>query len=133
MKQYKMGYMTLEATIIITFAVFILGSLIELGLLCYTKVFYEQNAYLAVLHGSKQLLMGNTEVKTFVSREWDELLGNHFLTVSEDAEITVRLGKIKIKQAVGPFEVKAEAKQIYPARTIRAYERTRNLLGEGGS
>lgn len=133
MKQYKMGYMTLEATIIITFAVFILGSLIEFGLLCYTKVFYDQNAYLAALHGSKQLLMSNSEVKAFVIEEWNELSENHFITISEEAEITVRLGEIKIKQMIGPFEMEVKAKRIYPAKTIRTYERTRNLLGKGGS
>ena len=133
MKHYKMGYMTVEATIIVAFAVCVLGSLIELGLFCYTKVFYDQNAYLAALRGSKQLLMSNSEIKAFVNEEWNELSDHHFITISEDAEITVRLGKIKIKQTVGPFCVEVEAKRIYPAKTIRTYERAGNLLEEGGS
>jgi len=132
MKKKKLkGYMTLEATFVVMIAACVIGCVIFAGFFCYTNVFYKQNCYLAALRGSRQLLMDDNSVAAFVEEELVKLTGDYFFKL-ENKEQTVETDyfSITVTQSARAGKTmklcqKATAKRLYPARTIRAYERSK--------
>lgn len=135
-KKFKNAYMTLEASLVMPI---ILGSIIftiYLGFYLYNVCTIEQAAYIAALRGSQVTKGSLGEIKNYVEKEMEKLLGNRVLLKEQlEQKIDVSSHKVKVRIMLNmhmPFfhwvsskvdfwtiEVKEEANRIYPVDIIR--------------
>lgn len=98
-KVYFDGYMTVEATFIVSAAVMILVLLLYWGFFCYDKSVSIQCSYLAALRTSNEWELTITEAEQLAMEELDEMTEERFLFVKRE-DITVDAGLLSIEAGV---------------------------------
>lgn len=142
-KGYYEGYLTIEATFIVSIAIMIIVLLMYWGFYCYDKSVSVQCSYLAVLRGSNEWEMSNGELESFVLQNLNKLTDETFLyTKKGNLDVSVGITEIKAKinggmeilfsgirgDTMTKWELNSEKKasRLKPASFIRKYQ----LLGK---
>lgn len=112
------GYMTLEATFILLLTFTVILFLFYAGIYQYDKCVIKQNAYIAVLRGSRAYAENADRVPALSKENFEELSKDSYVGLSYDYQVEYA-GSIQRKAAVslsGHMEVPVKAyENLFPA------------------
>lgn len=112
------GYMTLEATFILLLTFTVILFLFYAGIYQYDKCVIKQNAYIAVLRGSRAYAENADRVPALSKENFEELSKDSYVGLSYDYQVEY-VGSIQRKAAVslfGHMEVPVKAyEKLFPA------------------
>lgn len=142
------GYMTLEASFIITWTVFLFALLIYLSFYSYDKCILFQDAYTVCFRGSIQKDEG--QVVSYIDAHMQKQFGKKYFgvgkvsgTVDRDGNTTSVTGECQVKVPVRQFftmydqagwkiRTRARAQIINPTKLIRRSRMAGNVISEFG-
>lgn len=146
LKKTARGYMTIEASFIITWTIFLFALLIYLSFYSYDKCVLFQDAYTVCFRGSIQ--KKETQVVSYINAHIKEQFGKKYFGVGQvhgrvdrDGNTTSVEGECQVKVPVRQLftlydkegwkiSTRARAQIINPTKVIRRGRLVRNILRE---
>ncbi len=99
MKKELSAYMTLEATLIMPFAIALNILIIYFGFFLYNQCIVSQSCYLAALRGSQIKNCSDTQIQEITERELEKLLKEQIFTSGFQHNVEVNTFSIKTSAA----------------------------------